>query len=319
MTDGPASALPGELFTSTHDPLLGTRVSLRVRADNESAADAAEAAAIDEMDRLEGILTAFRPNSEWSRWRRGKTDEAGVEITRVLELAQYWHAQSDGAFHPNAGRLMVRWRDAERTGVMPEDDEMAALANDAAALPYAVDGGVVHRLGDCSQLDLHAIAKGWIVDQGAARAAATPGVHSVLLNAGGDLLHRGVGTVTAGIEDPRRPFDNVAPLTRIAFGEGGLATSSGARRGIRVGNEARTHVLDPRTGQPVTHVLAASALAGDAVTADVAATVLSVLPVADGLRFADRHGIAALVVTADGTRRTNAAWAEVASADRRSG
>lgn len=319
MTDGPASALPGDLFTSTHDPLLGTSVSLRVRADNEAAADAAEAAAIDEMDRLEGILTAFRPNSEWSRWRRGKTDEVGAEITRVLELAQYWHAQSDGAFHPNAGRLMARWRQAERDGTLPQDDDLAALADDAAALPYTVDAGVVHRLGDCSQLDLHAIAKGWIVDQGAARAAATPGVHSVLLNAGGDLLHRGLGTITAGIEDPTHPFDNVAPLTRIAFDEGGLATSSGARRGIRVGNEALTHVLDPRTGQPVTHVLAASALAGDAATADVAATVLSVLPVDEGLRFADRHGIAALVVTANGTRRTNAAWAVVASADRRSG
>jgi len=247
-------------------------------------------------------------NSEWSRWRRGKTDAVGPEITRVLELAQYWHGRSGGAFHPNAGRLMARWRAAERDGTVPADDELAALTTDAAALPYTVDDGVVHRLGDCSQLDLHAIAKGWIIDQGAARAVGTPGVHSVLVNAGGDLLHRGLGTITAGIDDPTHPFDNITPLTRIAFGEGGLATSSGARRVLRVGGEIRSHLLDPRTGWPVSHVLAASALASDAATADIAATVLSVLPVAAGLRFATAHGIAALLITPEGTRHANTAW-----------
>lgn len=41
-----------------------------------------------------------------------------------------------------------------------------------------------------------------------------------------------------GIEDPHRPYDNVAPLDRIRLAGQGLATSGSSRRGFRVAGGA---------------------------------------------------------------------------------
>ncbi|MEQ1701453.1 MAG: FAD:protein FMN transferase [Ilumatobacteraceae bacterium] len=300
---------PPEHFASSHNPLLGTRVTLRLLADDEATADAAEAAVIGEMDRLEGILSAYRPDSEWSRWRSGQHTTAGPEIAAVLSLAAHWWRVSDGAFHPLAGVLRARWLRAVEEQTLPSSEELAALAASITDLPYGVHDGIVSRTGDCSRLDVHAIAKGWIVDRAAALAVAMPGIHEVLLNAGGDLLHRGSGDVVVGIEDPRQPFDNAAPFARVRIGNAGLATSGDAHRPMTIDGHAWSHVLDPRTGQPVGQVCSATVIATDAATADAMATVVSVLSPADALAAADQQGVAVLLVQPDGRTHHNARWA----------
>lgn len=300
---------PAELHTAVHEPLLGTRVVIRVRADDERSAQQAERAIVDEFERLETLLSAHRPDSEWSRWRRGEVTDPGPEVVELLTLAARWHGLSGGAFHPLAGVLRARWLRAVDEQVEPSRAEMAELAATIRALPYVVVDGAIERTDDCTLLDLHAIAKGWIVDRAVEVGAAMPGIGEVLVNAGGDLLHRGPTAVTVGIEDPRRPFDNVPPLTRVTLRAAGLASSSGARRPLRVGDARHSHVLDPRTGWPVDDVLGATAIAPDAATADVIATIVGVLPIADGLRFADAQAeVACHLLDAQGMQHVSARW-----------
>jgi thiamine biosynthesis lipoprotein len=281
-------------------------------ADDEGIAEAAEAAAIDEMDRLEGLLSAYRPDSEWSRWRRGEVATAGPELSALLALAAHWWHESSGAFHPLAGVLRTRWLRAVQEQRLPGDDELAELASRMATLPYELRSGLVVRTGDCSQLDLHAIAKGWIVDRAVALAAARPGVREVLLNAGGDLLHRGAGEIVVGVQDPQQPFDNAAPLARVRLADAGLATSGDAHRPMTIGGRAWSHVVDPRSGRPVDHVRSATVVAADAATADALATVVSVLSPDEALAFADRHDAAVLLVQPDGRTVHNSRWASAA-------
>ena len=80
-----------------------------------------------------------------------------------------------------------------------------------------------------------------------------------------------------GIEDPRWPFDNVPPMVQISLANAALATSGTGRRGFVVGGVKYGHVIDPRTGIPVDHVLSASVVAPDAVTAGALATAAMVL------------------------------------------
>lgn len=297
------------LHTAVHEPLLGTRVSVGVRADDAQAATTAEQLVVQEIDRLERLLSAYRPSSEWNRWRVGALPQPGPEVTAVLLLAQRWHRVSRGAFNPQAGVLRARWLQAERDGHAPSPDELAELAASIGALPYRVDGTVVVRLGDCADLDHHALAKGWIVDRAVEAALAVPGVLEVLVNAGGDLRHVGGDPITVGIEDPRRPFDNAAPLATVHLGDGGLAASSGARRPMRIAGSSFSHVLDPRTGLPVRHTLSATAIAGDACSADVAATIVGVLPIAEALAWADAtDGASCHLLDADGGQHSSARW-----------
>lgn len=227
----------------------------------------------------------------------------------MLALAAHWWRVSDGAFHPLAGVLRQRWRSAAAQQVLPTEGELEELAASIAELPYDMIDGHVDRTGDCSQLDIHAIAKGWIVDRAAALGAAMAGIHEVLLNAGGDLLHLGAGDVIVGIQDPRQPFDNAPPLARVRVRNSGLATSGDAHRPLTIDGGTWNHLLDPGTGQPVAHVRSATVIADDAATADAMSTVVSVLSPEHALTTADQHGVAVLLVQRDGRTHHNARWA----------
>ncbi len=297
------------LHTAVHEPLLGTRVSIGVRAASLRAAEAIEGAVVGEFQRLEALLSAYRPSSAWSRWRAGDDTALTAEVVELLQRAAHWHHVSGGAFNPGAGVLRARWMHAERDGSVPAQAELAALAHGIHALPYRLDGHSVVRTGDCRHLDLHAIAKGWIVDRAVTAGCADDTTVELLINAGGDLRHVGGRPITVGIEDPRRPYDNAPPMVRVSLGDGALAGSSGARRPLVVNGERFSHVLDPRTGQPVHHTVAASALAVDACTADVAATIVGVLPVSDALAWCEATaGIECHLLDAHGREHTSSGW-----------
>jgi thiamine biosynthesis lipoprotein len=263
-----------------------------------------------EFDRLEALLSAYRPDSEWSRWRASAIDEAGPELRTLLRLAATWHARSAGAFNPAVGVLRARWRRAVDEQREPGADELARLAASIVDLPYRVHSdGRVERTGDCTHLDLHAIAKGWIVDRAAEQATTMTGVQQVVVNAGGDLLHRGAGELIGRVEDPREPYDNAPPMVLVRVVDAALATSSPSRRGLRVGEQVHHHVIDPRTGHPARHVWSASVLAPDCATADALATVVGVLPIADGLAATEAtHGAACCLLDEHGEMWRSHAW-----------
>lgn len=298
-------------FNSSIEPVLGTRVAFRFEADDEVSARTAERLALDEFERLEAMFSAYRVNSAWNRWRRNELDAESLplEIVEVLEFAERWHTISGGAFNPSIGVIRERWRNAIEQQDLPSRSEMSDLAGTIERLPYRVTNRRVERLGDCSLLDLHAVAKGWIVDRAAALAQEAAGIASTVVNAGGDLVRLGPGGIVIDVEDPRDPFDNAAPLVRAHLRQGGFATSSPSRRPLRIGDLTLHHVVDPRTGWPVEHVRSASVCAPDAATADAIATVVGVLPVEEGLAaVAGFTGVGCCLLDADGVMWRSGAW-----------
>jgi FAD:protein FMN transferase len=302
---------------AVRQPVLGTVVEVQIRAGTKRAALRAENAVFREIDRLEDIFSVYRPASEMVALRNG--DHSGVgnaewseELCTVLALAVRWQGVGDGAFNPNSGLLSRRWWQAEQEQQLPSKQELAELAEVVREPVFTVDGCRVLLIGDVSALNLNAFAKGWIVDRAAALAAADDAIERIVVNAGGDLVHRGTGTLRVGIEDPLRPYDNADPLVVVEFNNAGLATSGGSKRGFEINGRWFSHVIDPRTGWPVEHVLSASVLAPDAATADVVATLASVLPATEMLAL-EASGdlgpeIGVCVVEHDGTMRTNLRW-----------
>lgn len=283
-----------------HDGVIGTTVELRVQADDEAIAVEADRAALVEIDRLVGVFSAYEPSSDLCRWRRGEV-AASPELAPLLSAARQWWQRSGGVFDPSVGRLTRCWADAAAVGAIPGDDELAALVATLTAPDTP-----------SPDLTLNALAKGHLADQAAAAAHAIEGVHAVTVNAGGDLVHRGTGSIRVGVENPHRPYDNEPPLTVVRVREGGLATSGSARRGWRIGGRWYSHVIDPRSGRPVDHVASATVVAPDAATADAVATVLSVLAPAEGIAFVDGlvdvPDVAALVVGADRSVWRSTSW-----------
>jgi FAD:protein FMN transferase len=320
---------------ATYEGVLGTALQVTISARSEPEARAADMRLRDEISRLELIFSAYNQSSELRRWGRRETTVLSPEFIALLELAQDWQKRGLGTYNPAVSVLTALWKDAEQTNELPSEAIVAEASRAIQQPLFSVSHGHASLADDADTADgdalnFNAIAKGYIVDLASEKAlygaqplpqpgagpdnSPTALVDRVVVNIGGDLLHRGTGHLRVGIEDPRRPYDNVPPLATVSIANQGVATSGLARRGFTIGDRWFSHVLDPRNGQPVDHILSASVIAPNAVSADVIATVLSVLPAEHGRAFADGlDNVGCLIVQRTGPMLTNAFWDEHAA------
>ncbi len=295
-------------FSSSRQPVLGTVATLQGRAPTSRVARACERAFFASLDRDEGRFSVFEAGSELARWRGGDALEPSRDLVELLGLAQHWMTRSGGVLNPAVGVFSNCWRRAVENQVLPDRGELGEMVATISESRFRVaDDGAIERRGSCAELTFHAFAKGFIVDR-AATAGYVDRVRSLVANVGGDLLHVGEGEVSVRVENPLRPYDNAEPIATVRLSGQAMATSGGSRRGYVIDGAWFSHVIDPRTGWPVTAVSSASVVAETCVRADAIATVLSVLDPSEGMAFAADEGVAALVLDAAGATFANDAW-----------
>jgi thiamine biosynthesis lipoprotein ApbE len=292
-----------------HDHVLGTSLDLWVIAPGPSVAEAAERAALDEIERLRQVFSVYDPESELSRLNRAHGPvPASPDLLAVLRLYELWGPRSGGALNAQSGGLVRAWQEAEKAGREPAAERLKQIVREARGPGWEVveASGAVTRL-TAQPLDLNAIAKGYIIQRAAAAVREREqAVQGLLLNLGGDLVAWGrAGPGAAGwpvdVQDPLRPEENAPPLTRLEIQDRAVATSGGYQRGYTVGGTRHSHLLDPRAGRPAEGVAGATVVAADNVTANALATTLCVLPPDEGLRLVEATpGAECLLVAADG-------------------
>lgn len=269
------------------EPLLGTRAEIRVFARDQRVADSAELAVLEEVARLEQIFTVFDPTSALQQYRvTGSTSVP--ELVELIDVARHWSDKSHGMFDPRVQTLVEVWDRAETRGTPPSTTDLTVALHARADKP--ID-------------NLNALAKGWIAQRSIETVNdADTAIDSLWLSLGGDMVHRGGGSVTVGIEDPHRPYDNVAPMATVEIRNEAVATSGAARRWWTISGVRYPKVLDPRSGQPADGIASATIVAPDAAVADVLATIAMVADTADLVDLAASVGAECLIVRADRTR-----------------
>ena len=308
-----AAADPPQIYSFHYENVLGTSFELRVRATSEAVAKAAEHAALAEIDRLSALVSTYDPKSELSLWLAsfGTPVKVSPELFELLEKSDHWSEKSQGAFSPGVQVLTRLWKQAAAKNMLPDAAEIASARSQFASRLWTLDGRnkTATRLGNCP-VTLDAIAKGWIVGRVCDRICEPgQGVFGVLLNLGGDLSVRGNTVEIAAIADPLEDAENAAPLCQVALRNVSLATSGNYRRGFRVRDQWYSHILDPRSGRPVDHVLSASVIAADAAEADALATTFCVLKPKESLELAQAlPGVECLLITAGGQTMHSAGW-----------
>lgn len=316
---GGCAAGAAETFEFHHPDVLGTSMDLVVVAPDEAAAQAADRAALAEVERLRKILSTYDDTSEISRLAGAAGPvKVSPDLAAVLDACEQWRTRSGGAFNAGVADLTALWTKAAAADRLPDAASLAAAVARLGRPAYRVDkaaGTVTVTPGRAINVD--ALAKGYIVDKAfdAARAAA-PALAGLLVDIGGDLRCWGTSGAGAaepwviGIADPRHPAENAPLLARVRIAAGAVATSGHYARQFKIGGKAYSHILDPRTGQPVSAVMGATVIAPDCATADALATALCVLPPADGLRLAKATPRAeALVLDSAARPATTDNWA----------
>ena len=272
---------------------MGTAMELLLDAPDGALARAALAAARAEIERLEGLLSRFRPGSELSRLNRARTMAVGPDLMRVLVAALALRRRTGGRFDPTVGRAMRAWGYDRSFELVAADGPPAEPAPAAGAVALDRAAGWV-ALGAGVELDLGAIAKGDAADRAAAvLAEAGP----CLVNAGGDLVVSGPradGSWPVGVDAPGGP-------AALMLERGGLATSGVDRRRWARGGLPAHHAMAPRRGAPAaTDLVRATAVAPTGAEADALATALLVAGAREARALADGWRVPALLVRRDG-------------------
>lgn len=226
-------------------------------------------------------------------------DDVYAWFARVDALFSTWRDDSD-VVRLGRGTLALDDTSTEVRTVLAlcervRDDTGGAFDVRAGAHPDAPPGP------GRAPIDPSGLVKGWAV-QRAGELLEHVGSHRFCINAGGDVLVRGTREDGApwrvGIQHPWER-DRLAAV--LAACDVAVATSGRYERG--------DHVLDPRTGRPVTGLASATVVGADLALADAYATALMVMG-RRGLEWiTSRDGYEAMVVTDDGRVVSTAGFA----------
>ena len=291
--------------------VLGTSLDMKVRANSHATADKAEAAVLAEFDRENGILSAWTPASEFSRWAKthGTAERVSPELLEVLELFDAWRARTGGALDASAEAAVQVWKRAAAEGRQPTEVEMTRAVAEMQRPHWRLDtkAGTATHLDD-APIALNSFAKSYIASH-AADAALRAGAKGVVLNVGGDIVLRGAIDERVAIANPRADAENDPPMDMVRLREVAIATSGSYRRGVDVRGAHFSHIVDPRTARTAEQVLSSTVVAPDPSEAGALATAFSVMTPAESMQLAKQLGnVEYLLVLRDGRTMTSPGW-----------
>ena len=276
-------------------PVMGTIATFAVVHRDELRAHAAIDTAMDELRRIERIMTRFTTTSEIGLANLGAARAPVVvspETALVVREALRWADATEGAYDPAIGAAVALW-DVTHRHEPPPAERVDRLARRRLHRVVEVDTHrgtplLYYRDGD-AQLDLGAIAKGYGVDCAVAALRAR-GIASAVVEAGGDLYALGTApggdAWRVGIQDPN---DDRALIGTVDVADAAVATSGTYRQYFRYRGRRYHHLLDPVTGAPRETVVQSLTIKADrCMHADVAATALFGMPVERAARMLAR-------------------------------
>ena len=253
-------------------------------------------------------MSAWEPDSDLSRFNRADTNTWHTlppDLFAVIQHAKALSEQTRGAYDPTIAPLVDLWgfgaQRAPRTTPPSEAEILAAHAVVGAERLHldvpnrrALQSGELH-------LDVNSLAPGYAVDAISA-VLHDAGVHAFLVELGGEMRasgHKPDGSPwRVAVERPdmqSEDFDTIVNLSDAALG-----TSGDYRVGFMHEGRRYSHTLDPRSGAPVDHALAAvTVIAPEAMAADAMAAALMVLGPERGAALARKHGLDALFLLRD--------------------
>jgi thiamine biosynthesis lipoprotein len=263
--------------------VMGCTAIVRACGPDAAALPAVVGEALDEIDRVDRLMSHYRRESPLSRLNREAANapvRVEPELLGFLAECLRWSRESEGTFDITVGPLMKAWGFFRDDGRVPSDDHLARTLDVVGYRHVVLDreAGTVRFDRPGVELDLGGIGKGYAVDRAAERLRHR-GVGSALVNLGGSSVY-GLGAPPGkkaweiGIRDPTDPAKTAVT---VPLRDRALSVSGGYERFFEKDGLAYSHVIDPRTGRPVQGVLGVAVLTGSATAGDALDNVLFVL------------------------------------------
>ncbi len=294
--------------------IMGTSVDINVAQADPATAERAAKAAFAAMERVNLLMSNFRPESEISEITRqaGKREvRVSPETLEVIERAIDFGRLSEGAFDITVGPVFRLWNFTD--GTIPDEAARKEALKRVDYRKVKVDPAksTVFLQGRGMEVDLGAIAKGYAVDLACA-ALLQNGAANYLVKAGGEIKAHGEKEAgqpwTIGIQHPRLASELLA---KVKVRSAAVSTSGDYEKFFLRNGERYHHLLNPATGLPAREAQSVVILAERSMDADALSTTVFVLGPEKGLSLLKKMPeVHALIVNRRGSVLTTPHWPE---------
>jgi thiamine biosynthesis lipoprotein len=285
---------------------LGADAMLQIHHPDPLAADRLIAATLAEVQRLEAIMSLYRPDSALVRLNRaGVLNDPPPDLVRVLAESARFHALMEGMFDVTVQPL---WRLYAAHFGRPDADPAGPPAAAVAAAVQRVGQDAVEFGPDRIRfarpgmgITLNSIGQGYITDR-VVELLRMRGVAHALVDMG---KTRAIGTHPSGtpwrvgLENPDAPGE-VAERIELAADQ---AVGTAGGYGTQFDSAGRfNHIFNPIDGSTSWRFKSVSLLAPTATEANVLSTAFTLVPAEQARRVIRARGLAARFVLPDGRR-----------------
>jgi FAD:protein FMN transferase len=252
---------------------MATRFELVIDGDSPGFRALGEEA-LDEISRIEGMLSLYKPSGEVANLNGRAATEAvsvSVELFALLGRAVELSEETKGAFDITIAPLVRCWGFMAGNGSAPSEEEIAEARARVGFRLLELNNRTVRFSREGMMLDFGAFGKGYAVDR-AIEILRDGGVKSALLH-GGTSTVCGIGPVAwkIAVEDDEKNVLSVVDLKNESLSVSAVWGKSFASQGRTFG-----HVLDARTGKPVERATLAAVVVDSAADSDALSTALLV-------------------------------------------
>ena len=311
VLSGLASGLSAQAIFNRTLKLMGSRFDITVVAMDSIKADQYIDLAVQEISRIEKLISSWDPASETSRINRN----AGIEPVRVdkelFDLIKRSLAISrltDGAFDITYASMDKIWK---FDGSMTEMPTVEAIRNSVSRVGFGKivldESNFTVFLPEAGmKIGFVAIGKGYAADK-AKKMLMDYGVQAGIINASGDMNTWGK---QPNDEDWKvaitNPMDKGKAFGLVPVRQGAVVTSGDYEKYVEFNGIRYTHIIDPKTGYPAHGVISSTVFAPSAELADALATSLFVMGVDVGIaRINQLPNVECILIDEDGNIHTS--------------
>lgn len=304
-------ATPASTATVLDGKTMGTFWRVSVIGVDEAKAQALRAKVQALLDADDRLLSTWKNDSALMRFNHAADTRpwpVSEAMADIVTLSLRIGAKTDGAMDITVGPLVNLW------GFGPDKQPVATPDAQAIAAAKARTGlqhlQVINQSGrqflqkDIPDLfvDLSTVGEGYAADH-LARLMEQEGISRYLVSVGGALVSRGMN----GEGKPwrvaiQKPTDRENAVQAIVDINGhGISTSGSYRNYYELDGKRISHVIDPQTGQPITHKLVSvTVISPTALEADGWDTGLMVLGPEKAQQVVREQGLAVYMIVKEG-------------------
>jgi thiamine biosynthesis lipoprotein len=261
--------------------------------------------AFDEVERLEGLLSISVSDNDIDRI--GK--ESGIKPVKVsgdtlfiIEKSLEYSKLSKGLFDISIGPLVDLWNITGGQGHLPTEQELDKAVALVDYEDIVIDGDTVFLKKQGMELNLGAIAKGYIADR-IKTTLIDEGVSSAVINLGGNVLLIGENSEGKGFNiGLQNPMGDTGSYFAVLSESGKSIVSAGSyERNFTHEGKVYHHILNPITGYPADNTLVqVTVISDESIVGDALSTTAFLMGLEEGIKLIENtDGAEAVFVTKD--------------------